>query len=146
MVEKKQKTIFDKFDNVKREGIIKLNSKDRKAFGEGFDKLIEKESEKKDNYAWFLVGIGIGILGNFIVNLFYDWIKSLGGWKFGLMSILIIVLFFMIIYFLFLQFKEYKEGIDFSYHARKMFTNAKSLKVGKPLKVYDKDRFNGGKQ
>ena len=100
-------------------GIIKLSDADRKGFIEGEERYIEKTSEKIENYVWLLFGLGFGILGNFIINLFYDLIKSIGGWKFVLISILSLVLFCFVIYFLFYQFKEYQNSIDSAHESKK---------------------------
>lgn len=126
-----EKTIFQKIEELGgKEGVIQLSEKNKREFIEGGERYIEKESEKRDNFIWLLIGLGIGILGNFVVNLFYDWIKSLGGWKFDLMSFAVILLFLMIVYILIDKLREFKQNIDSIYESNKLWRRAKNLRVG----------------
>lgn len=139
---KRKKTFFDRIEELKgKEGTIKLSDIDRKSFIEGAERSIEEESKKRENYIWLLIGLGVGILGNFIVNLFYDWIKNLGGWRFGLMSFLLVILFFIFCYILFMQLKEFNNDIGSIYKSKKMWAKTKSIIVGKPVEVYDNDEW-----
>ena len=151
-MDKKEKTFFDKIKELDgKPGTIELSDKDRTEFVKGEEEYIYKEHDKRDNYIWFLMGIGIGVLGNFIVNLFYDWVKSLGGWKFGLMSFVLILLFLMIAYRLYDQLKEHNDNLNRSYKQRDMWSKAKSVNIGPPMKMYnsieelEKDRQNSKK-
>jgi uncharacterized protein YqhQ len=135
---KKQKAFFEKIEELNgKEGVVELSDEDRKAFAEGEDRFIEKESEKMENFIWFLAGIGIAILGNFVVMLFYDWLKNLLKWQFISLSILIIVLFIMISYIFITKLLEYKSNLDLAYKSRKMWSRAKNIRVGPKLKPID---------
>ncbi len=136
-MDNKERDFFDKIRDLNgKHGTIELSDKDRAKFVRGEEEYINREYEKRDNYIWFLAGIGIGILGNFVVNLFYDWVKSLGGWQFGLLSFALVLLFLMISYILFDQLKEHNNNLNHSYAQRNMWAKAKSINVGPPTKAY----------
>lgn len=122
-------------------GFVQLDDKDRKEFIDAMNEYINKESEKMENFFWVIVGLFFGILGNFIVNLFYDWIKSKGSLIFGLLSIFVILSFVVLLLIFFFKMKEYKESIDSGFKAIKIWQNAKSIEVGPPMKAYDNEEW-----
>lgn len=143
MKPKKEKTFFDKINELKgKPGKIELSDKDRNNFVQGADDSIVKESDKMEQFIWLITGIGIGILGNFIVALFYDWLKSLETWQFISLSIGIIFLFLMVCYILVDKVLEHRRNIRSMINMRKMWRRAKSVDVGPAMKAYEADELD----
>ncbi len=147
MKKKKEKNFFEKIGLLKgKPGTIELSDKDRNEFVRGMDDSIVKESEEMEKSVWLIVGIGIGILGNFVVMLFYDWLKSLEIWQFVLMSVGFILLFFMLCYFFIDKLLEHKRSIKSMVWSRKMWRRAKSVNVGPSVRAYEEDELEGLKR
>lgn len=138
----KQKTFSEKIEDLKgKPGTIELNDKDRREFVRGMDDSIVKESEEMEKFIWLVIGIGIGILGNFIVTLFYDWLKSLEKWQFILMSVGFVFLFFILCYILIDKLIEHKRNINSMVQSRKMWRRAKGINVGPLMRAYEEDEL-----
>lgn len=143
MRSKKEKTFSEKLEELKgNPGTIELNDKDRNNFIQGADKSIYEESKELDNFIWLFLGVGIGILGNFVTILLYDWMKSLESRLFILFSISFILLFFILCYFVWDKFLEHKNNIHAIIETRKMWKKAKSINVGPAIRAYEEDELD----
>jgi len=142
MDRKKEKTFSEKIEELKDKlGIIELTDKDRNEFVTGMDDSIVKESEEMEKFIWFIVGIGIGILGNFVVMLFYDWLRSLERWQFILMSVGFVLLFLMLCYIFIDRLLEHRRNIKSMIWSRKMWRRAKSVNIGPLVRAYEGDEL-----
>jgi len=142
MKPKKQKTFSEKIAELKgKSGTIELSDKDRNEFVNGVEDSIEKESREMEKFIWLLVGVGIGIIGNFVVMLFYDWLKGLERWQFVLMSVGLIFLFVVLCYIAIDRILEHKKSIKSLIWSRKMWKRAKSLEIGPAIRAYEEDEL-----
>jgi hypothetical protein len=139
----KEKTFSDKIEELKgKPGTIELSDKDRNGFIEGADKSIYKEHKEMDNFIWLFLGVGIGILGNFVVMLLYDWLKNLERATFIAISILFTILFFMLCYLVWDKILEHKRNIYSIIEMRKMWKKAKSINLGPAMRAYEEDELD----
>jgi len=137
-MENKKSTFFKKIGKMKDGGVIKLTDEDRNSFVEGSWKSLEKAKLGKENYIWFILGIGLGILGSLIANFLHEFIMSLELLQKSLLIIAVFILFFMVCFILYTIYKDKKEEIKISEYIIEKWKRAKSVTIGprmKPIKI-----------
>ncbi|MEK6819885.1 MAG: TMEM128 family protein [Nanoarchaeota archaeon] len=131
-----EKSLAEKIENLDgKEGTIELNNKDRNSMVQSSYNYLDKEHEKKDNLIWLLIGLGIGILGNFITNLIYDGIKQ-SQFIFQI-SLILIILFCIGLFIIFHQLGEHKQNIKYTLKSNKSWAKSTHLNVGPAFKPID---------
>jgi hypothetical protein len=144
---KKQKSFWEKMNNIKPNSSIKLTAKDRADEWWKYEDIIGQKKKEHLNFWFLILGLIFGIVGSYVSTQIYDFSKNIllmkSGFKaYFLFNIFIWLIFGITITIFVIKIKSNNNEVKELKKMQKRWSTARSLNIGKGYSPEYLEKFN----